>query len=658
MDIHITHSAPAATATTAPDFPLVRFDTGLVVYQEALINGQYLVAHASAMGRSQTRAGAWARLNSASTAWYAHVGLSTRHHAFQIEMDGQLLVDRWEWAGSHEVEASRPGCREAVVTLRHTQRPVTVAVHTRLDDTSFLARWLVITNTSDRPSALSHIYPWSGQVWEVRPWDATGLYSHFAAPFRLGRFTNSSAGAEGSYDWMPLPDGLYGYESRMGRSGWGAPFFILSNVVTGENLVGHFAWSGNWQIEFFNDHEPARRPERGVGLYAQVGLAGPAPLRVLEPGESAHTPEVHLGFLFGDLDACVQALHTHERRSVILPQPPGREHRVEVNHTGYTRNAQLTKNQLHEEIAVAADVGVELFMLDAGWYGEATRQWFETVGDWDQENPLLQPGGLKAIFDYARARGMLVGLWVEAERMGPASRLLRDHPGWQMARRGAKIPNLDLSKPEVARYMEDTITGLIEKYELDCFRLDYNPWVGDGGEAQRGGYTENVLWRYYDALYGIFDRLHQRFPNLLLENCAGGGGRADLGMMSRSHWTQVSDRWSPDPTLKIINGMTLSLPPELCMTLLGAISDGVSDIDFLLRIGLFGHLCLSGIFPIMSERHAVAREHWRHAIHVYKTFVRPILSSCRMFHHTPVQRLTEAGKWVVLECASEDRSRG
>jgi alpha-galactosidase len=441
-----------------------------------------------------------------------------------------------------------------------------------------------------------------------------------------------------------------------GRSGWGAPFFVVRNHVTGEMMATQFAYSGNWRVELFNDHEPARRPLCDARLYVRVGLAGPAPLRVLGPGESA-TPEVHLGFLYGDLDACVQALHTHERRSVILPQPAGKERRVEVNHTGYTRNDQITEPQLYEEIDIAADVGVELFMLDAGWFGGGAEQWWDTVGDWDHESPLLTKG-VKAAFDYAHSRGMLCGLWVEAERMGSRSRLLSDHPDWQMVHRGQRIPNLDLSKPEVARYVEDTIIGLVEKYHLDCFRLDYNISVGEGGEAERGGFTENVIWRYYDALYGIFDRLHTRFPDLLLENCSSGGGRTDLGIMSRFHWTQVTDRWSPGPTLKIINGMTLSLPPELCETLLGAITDGVADIDFMLRIGLFGHFCVSGIFPAMRERHSAAQEHWRHNIDLYKTFVRPMLSTSRLFHHTPIQRQTEGGDWVVLECTSEDASRG
>jgi alpha-galactosidase len=652
MDIRVTHSALQSTAQDIPDFPLVRFDSGKVVYQEALVGGQYLVVNMSAMGRPKPHEWVWNSYNGHADSIRP---LRTRQHAFQLEVDGQLLVDRWEWVNSQEVVSSRPGCRELETTLRHTQRPIQVAIHTRIDDTGFLIRWLVITNTGERPVALAQVFPWSGQVWEEvgHFWTGSELSALAGSPFRLGRFANSDAGGEGAFDWMDLPDGSYGFESMNGRSGWGAPFFIACNVLTGEAMVAQFGWSGNWQIDFYNDHEPVRRDAR---LYARIGMAGPAPLRVLESGESARTPEVHLGFLIGNLDNCAQALHAHERQSVLLANPAGREYLLEVNHTGYTRNAQVTEAQLHEDIDVAADAGVELFMLDAGWFGEVSANWYEAVGDWDRESPLI-PGGVKAVFDYAHSRGMLCGLWVEVERMGRTSQVLKDHPDWQMEKRGQKIANYDLSRPEPARRVEEIILGAIEKYNLDCFRIDYNVNIGEGGEAQRGGYTENILWRHYETLYTIFDRVHARYPNLILENCSSGGGRNDLGMVSRFHFTQITDKWSPGPQVKILNGMTLALPPEWCEVHVGAISDGVADVDFMLRIGLFSHLDVTGIYPTMAERQMVARERWLHTLHLYKTVARAILPTGRLFHHTPLQRQTELGDWVVLEVASPDGSR-
>lgn len=647
MNIYISHSVPPATVAKIPDFPLVRFDTGLVVYEEALINGQYLGANWSAMGRPKSREQIWRELSGGAASTRP---LRRRQHAFQLQIDGQSLADRWQWIDGREETSDHSGCRQCVVTLRHMLRPITVKVHTRLDDTSFLVRWLEIINTGDRAAAVAEVHPWSGMIWAIG--DVRNVPPHVSGPFTLGRFKSTNALVEGGFDWESLPDSALCLETLHGRSGWGCPFFIVKNEATQEALVGHFAWSGNWQLEFFNDHEPARPDAR---LYLQVGLAGRPPLRILSPGESVSTPAVHVGYLYGDLDACVQASHEHLRQSVIPSLPQGIAHPVGCNHTGYTMNAQITEPQLFEEVDVAADVGCELFIVDAGWFGDATGSWGGLVGDWE-ESPLL-PQGLKPIFERARQKGMLGGLWVEIERIGHASKILKAHPDWQMQRRGEMIPQLDLAKPEVAKHVEDTIIRLVEKLELDCFRLDYNISVGEGSEREQDGFVESTMWRYYEALHGIFDRIRQRFPKLILENCSSGGGRMDLGMMSRFHWTQISDNWAPGPTLKILNGVSLALPPEQCMTLLGAISAGRSDLDFMLRIGLFNHFTVSGIFPTMEERQAAARERWRHAIGLFKNFVRPILSTCRVFHHTPIQRQNEAGEWCVLEYAAANASK-
>ena len=165
------------------------------------------------------------------------------------------------------------------------------------------------------------------------------------------------------------------------------------------------------------------------------------------------------------------------------------------------------------------------------------------------------------------------------------------------------------------------------------------------------------MWRYFDALNNLFDRIAARYPDLLLENCAGGGGRMDLGMMSRFHWTQVSDNWDPVPTLKIINGILYALLPEQAMTLIGAISQARADLDFALRISLFGHMCLSGIYPSDATIHAESADRWGHAIELYKDFVRPYLPESRVYHHTPPLAQHEPGDWSVLELAANDASR-
>lgn len=644
----VTHTGVAPTADEFPAYPLIRFDGGMSSYQEALIGGRYLTAHLSAMGRPKPRWWIWSDMHGGAASTRP---LRRREVAFRLQVDSQDLHDGWEWLGS---ELDGPQHR---VRLRHPERSVEVLLSTTSDGTPLLARTLVVTNTGDRPAAISEADTWSGLVWStgVTPWNDVELTTLPDGPFSIGRMTDTTAGTEGSFAWSPLPSGTTSFESLRGRSGWGVPFCLVRNNATGELLVVDLAWSGNWRIELTNDYEPARRPVCDAHLYVRAGIAGPAPLRVLAPGESATLPTAHVGVLFGDLDAAVQAVHTHIRRSVVPAQPTGREHLVEVNHTAFTRNHQVTEAQLYDEIDLAAEVGAELFMLDAGWFGEVSSLWFSAVGDWDRESPLLEHG-VRAALDRVRERGMLAGLWVEPERVGPASIFAAEHPDWLMTRNGEQILNLDLSRPEIAAHTEKTLIGIIDRYQLDCFRLDYNHDMGEGGARSSHSWTENVLWRYYDALYGIFDRIHDRYPDLLLENCSSGGGRIDLGMMSRFHWTQVTDRWSPGPSARILNGATICLSPELCESVIGGISEGVSDLDFLIRLNLFCHFKVSGLFPTSVERNDAAFDRWQHGITLYKGFCRPILATSQLFHHTPIQTQTEPGDWVVLEVAAADRA--
>jgi hypothetical protein len=108
--------------------------------------------------------------------------------------------------------------------------------------------------------------------------------------------------------------------------------------------------------------------------------------------------------------------------------------------------------------------------------------------------------------------------------------------------------------------MESEVTRTIERYGLDHFRIDYNTTIGEGENRVRDGIVENTIWRQVEAIWAMFARLRQRFPNVLFENCAGGGGRLDLGMLRYFQITEISDWMRAPRSLKIFNNVTLSLP--------------------------------------------------------------------------------------------------
>ena len=632
--------------------PGARFRTGLTVYDEALDKGRWV-------GRCWQGAGFIER---ESTAAVRGGWIDVAMQAFGLEMDGQALHFGWDYAGARMVRDGRAGTRHAVVELVHQLRPVRVAVHTRLDGTPVIARWLEVTNTSDRPSALCAVWPWSGLLMDLTSGLETGrgtgwrelLPGRDGPVWSVGYFVDDRWGGEGDFRWQALSPGVFRIESRTGKSGHGCPFFVVRNEATGEQAIGHLGWSGNWAIELTCDLEQSGREAR---LVFRAGPQAPGPMRVLDPGETVATPEVHLGYAFGDLDQAVQTMHMHLRRSVLQAPVRTRDDLVIYNHWSYTQH-EMTEDALRHEIDVAADLGAELFIIDAGWYADRGTNWWSTTGDWTPGDRL--PQGVKPIRAYARKKGLLFGLWMDAERIGVESRIHKEHPEWLLRRYGEPTDSdLDLGHPEAAAWLEAEINRVVEEYELDLFRLDYNTMVYEGGQRERHGYLENNLWRHYEVVYGIYDRLRQRFPKLVLENCSGGGGRTDIGMVRRFSHTWVTD-WQIAPrSMRIINGMTLALPPEYVDRNIGVCQEGHTraDLDFQWRTVLFGRMTISGVHPRGARPNPDQIGRIKHGVRIYKDFIRPMHRTSRLFHHTPELPGREPHGWGVLELASADATR-
>jgi alpha-galactosidase len=588
---------------------------------------------------------------------------------FGLSVDGQDLWDHWAWKSADEAPCeadpavlSRDDglCRHMVVELVSEIRPIRVKVHTQVDGHPFMRRWLEIINDGKAPAAIGKVFPMSGylfsahRILENLPQDASSVFSVLKpasfAPYR-----------EDDFRFVPLPDGTFSY----GASKYGTPFSIVRNEVTGESFVIYFAWSGEYAFEFLNNHHPGRGIEGyerdDAWLYFRAGLKGPGPLRVLRAGDAATTPAVHIGHMFGDLDVLVQESHKYLRDSVLPPMPPGKIRPVEINSWGFVAN-EVSETSLRSVIDTAADVGVELFTVDAGWYGDVKSDWWQKAGDWKTASRL--PNGLEPIFSYARSKGLLCGLWVDIERIGLVSDLRKAHPDWVVTRHGSgeNFTALDLTNPAALKYAEETLAGLIQRYKLDVFRLDYNTSMGPaGGQNAREGFVEKNYWRYYEAAYGMYRRLRKRFPNLMMENCAGGGGRNDLGMLGNFHWTQISDEWGGVRTLKILNGFTIPLPPEYALSYVGFMDDEnyrYGDTDFRFRGQMFGHLTLGGVAPSLAEFAAAYRDKVRHDVELYKSFIRPIQPTVKVYHHTPYLPNTEAGDWCVMEHVTPDQGRG
>ncbi|MHB9034185.1 MAG: hypothetical protein ACYC6L_14190, partial [Anaerolineae bacterium] len=285
ITFHTNNAPPAPDGSAAPQRPAVDYVSADTVYAEALEHGRLVGMYWSASGQVQ-RENVTAGLP----------GLDSRYRptaAFELEIDGQSLVSGWEWVSAYERPSQRPGCREAVIELRHSLRPVSLRVVTRLDGTPILARWLEISNSGAAPAALAAVAPWAGILWNTNT-ERRRHYLHAnpawegnrGAKYAVGYLAGSEWGQEGSFEWQEVTENLRIERTAHGRS-WGSPYYIARNRVNGELFMLGLAWSGNFYAEF-GHHEDAL-------LSLRLGPLAPAPLRILDPGETVTSPEVHLG---------------------------------------------------------------------------------------------------------------------------------------------------------------------------------------------------------------------------------------------------------------------------------------------------------------------------------------------------------------------------
>jgi alpha-galactosidase len=628
--------------------PTGRYVSATTVYEEALEHTRLVGIYWSASGQVQ-------RENVA-------VGLPDLDsrvmpiHTFDLEIDGQLLHDGWEWVGAMERQG-KSGTREGVVELRHQVRPVTIKVVTRLDDTPFLVRYLEITNTGAAPAALARVSPWSGMLWNTRQ-NMGQMSADIPSPFTLGYMdADLCQGQEGNFVWEPLARGTRRISTTGGGRGHGNPFFIVRNEVTGECAIGSLAWSGDWAMEFWYDPylDMERRPARGYNLRFSMGPTGPAPQRVIAPGESITTPEMHLAMLHGSFDTCIDAVHAHVRASVVPPRPKGKEFYTLAGRVVEERDEWILR-----EIDIAAEMGCKAFMVDAGWYGEDFAGWWAQRGDWREGNWIT--GGLAACRELAHKHGMLFGMWMEPEALTEGCRTYKEHPEWEMVSGdGRKHPALDLAHPEAAKFHTHEVLRVIREHKLDFFKQDYNDQIYEGGQRMRDGFLEHCAWRHYETVYGTFDAVRREFPKVALENCSGGGGRNDWGMMARFHYACESDFSTFPRAIRAINGLTMFLPPEALCYYHNHLwwAHQQTDLDTHLRVSLFAQPIFVGFGAQDADRTTEYFQKTKRYIKLNNEFCGPIIANQpRVYHHTPFIGVQSPADWCVLEYGAQDKSRG
>lgn len=347
--------------------------------------------------------------------------------------------------------------------------------------------------------------------------------------------------------------GIFEISEARGTSGHNLnPFFALlksDTTETGGEAVGvNLIYSGSHAAKIETDRFGKVRIVNGIN---------PFNFRYkLKKGERFETPEAVLTYSAEGLGKMSRNFHDFVNTCIISDKWAKKDRPVLINNWEATY-FDFTEEKLLDIAQTAKNLGIELFVLDDGWFGKRDLDNC-SLGDW---KPYLKklPQGIAGLADKIRAKGMQFGLWFEPEMVSEDSDLFRAHPDW-VIRVGGIAPSkgrcqlvLDLTRREVQDFIVSVFDEYLSDGKISYVKWDMNRYLSD---VPRKGYCHE----YTLGLYSVLNRIFEKYPDVLFEGCSGGGGRFDLGMLCYFPQIWTSDDTDAAERLKIQGGTSLAYP--------------------------------------------------------------------------------------------------
>ncbi len=296
----------------------------------------------------------------------------------------------------------------------------------------------------------------------------------------------------------------------------------------------NFVYSGNFHIECESEIDARVRVTVGERiLYGGLEL---------KAGERLFSPETVSVYSPNGIGGMSRNFHRLYRKYLINPTFADKRRPIVIN-SWESLVFNIGEEKLFEFIDGAKDLGIEMVVLDDGWFGERNND-DRSLGDWTINVEKL-PNGLKPVIDKCHESGLRFGLWFEPESICPISKLYEAHPDWAIHTQGVEGVQyrsqfvLDFSKKEVVEYIFESMKKILDEYEIDYIKWDFNRYLTDVPNART--YHDFVL-----GTYALYEKLVAAYPNLLIEGCASGGGRFDPAILYYSPmiWTSdMTDAW-------------------------------------------------------------------------------------------------------------------
>ena len=412
-------------------------------------------------------------------------------------------------------------------------------------------------------------------------------------------------------------------------------------------------WSGAWSLGVTRGR---------TGLEVSFGLASMS-TDVSAPFDGPH---VVFGVVRGSLPAAAAALRSYAVNGIRAGRPlvP-----LVTYNTWFAYGTSIDESSMRAAMDRAAALGVELFVLDAGWYpgaGAGGPSDFDTgLGSWIVD-PARFPNGLRPLADYAHERRMKFGIWVEPERMNLSLVGSPDGPGriddsWLAMRGGEygadRVGQICLAGSAGRAWVLERLTALIDEVQPDYLKWDNNGWINCDRDGHDHGETDGNF-AHVNALYQMLDTLHDRYPNLMIENVSGGGNRLDFGMLRYTDVGWMDDRTAPAVHVRHnIEGLSVAFPPAYLFSFVTS-SDVESlheskDMSMYMRSRMLAALgtCFRAEELTEADAANLTRE-----VEIYKT-MRETISSAAATLLTGQAAEDGGPPWDVLQETSSDGTK-
>ena len=419
--------------------------------------------------------------------------------------------------------------------------------YTLFDDVAGVMRSVKLHNASDSDLIIERAYSLCLELPDSR-YDLITLTGAWARERELIR--------------RPLVMGEQGVSSLRGATSlFASNMLFLARPETteaqGEAIGAALVYSGNFAAQVHVDHNRTSR--------VFLGLNGVDFAWKLTPGADFHTPEAVTVYSDSGLDGMSSQFHRVCAEHLVRGKFAKAPRPILLNNWEATY-FNFNEEKLLNIARTAADVGVELFVLDDGWFGHRDDD-HTSLGDWYVDEKKL-PNGMKHLTDQVHEMGLKFGLWFEPEMISPKSDLYEKHPDWAIHIPGREPVQqrqqltLDMSREDVQDYVYECVASHLRNDGIDYVKWDMNRHFSNIGSALLPADQQKELpHRYMLGLYRVLEKLVKEFPDVLFESCSSGGGRFDMGMLHYMPQTWTSDNTDALCRCRIQYSTSLVFPP-------------------------------------------------------------------------------------------------